>query len=273
MRFAPLLASAPFLLTLLITPFPGYVKAQEAATPAISTERPTVGDSPDLIPAESLQVENGAGVNVQRSQYALDLPESLIRCGVTEHFEVRFQASDETYQPRSTPGSAAWQSTDPALSVKALLGVPNGFRPRSGILALSFPEGGPAWTSGSYDPSATLIWTQSFHKGYFLNEVAGATLTTLNGARRPEWAPSIAGGRALTETMTGFAEYAPTVLPDGMLEYVVDGGFALVHKKLSQFDVRTGTLRDANGYHALLTLGYSIRRDGLFHAWHQSRSH
>jgi hypothetical protein len=150
---------------------------------------------------------------------------------------------------------------DPALSVKVGLGKANQVSPRSAILSLSFPRGGPNWTSGSYDPSITGIWTQTIGKKYFVNEVAGATLTTLNGARRPSWAPSVAGGRSLTETVTAFAEYAPTVLPDGSLEYVVDGGFALTHKQLMQFDLRTGYLKDSGGYHTLITLGYSIRRD------------
>jgi hypothetical protein len=152
---------------------------------------------------------------------------------------------------------------DPALSVKAGLGKANQIVPRSAILALSLPLGGPAWTSGSYDPAVTAIWTQTIGKKYFVNEVAGATLTTLAGARRASWAPSVAGGRSLSDTLTAFAEYAPTVLPDGSLEHVVDGGFALVHKKLMQFDVRTGYLRDSGGYHTLVTFGYSIRRDGF----------
>jgi len=67
----------------------------------------------------------------------------------------------------------------------------------------------------------------------------------------------------LTETVTAFAEYAPTVLPDGSLEYVIDGGFALIHKQRTQFDLRTGYLKDSAGYHTLITLGYSIRRDGF----------
>jgi hypothetical protein len=266
MKQARLFVFAPFVMALLAV-IPRHGNAQESAVPAISTERPTVGDSPDLIPADSLQIENGLGLSFQRAQYTLDLPESLIRYGVTEHLEIRFQTSDEVLQPQTTPGSASWQSMDPAVSVKALLGVPNGLRPRSGILALSFPEGGPTWTSGSYDPSATLIWTQALHKSYFLNEVAGATLTTLSGARRANWAPSIAGGRAFSESLTGFAEYAPTVLPNGQFEYVVDGGFALVRGKLTQIDVRTGYLRDSAGYHTLFSLGYSIRHDELFHGF------
>jgi hypothetical protein len=237
--------------------------AQETGSPAISTERPTVGDSPDLIPPGSLQFENGAGVSFQRTQFTGDLPETLVRLGLFERFEVRYMWSDEMYQKSSTPHVASFQTMDPAFSVKLGLGKANQVVPRSAIVALSLPIGGPKWTSGSYDPAATAIWTQTIGKKYFLNEVAAATLTSLASARRPSWAPSIAGGRSLTGTVTAFAEYAPTVLQNGSLEYVVDGGFALVHKNLMQFDLRTGYLKDSDGYHMLITVGYSIRRDGF----------
>ncbi len=249
-----------FGLTLL---FARTGDAQEIESPAISTERPTVGDSPDLIPAGSLQFENGAGVSFQRSQFVGDLPETLMRLGLFERFEVRYMWSDEMYQKSPTPHVASFQTMDPAFSVKLGLGKANQVVPRSAIVALSLPIGGPKWTSGSYDPAATAIWTQTIRKKYFLNEVAGATLTSLAGARRPSWAPSVAGGRSLTGTVTAFAEYAPTVMPNGSLEYVVDGGFALVHKNLMQFDLRTGYLRDSGGYHTLITIGYSIRHDGF----------
>lgn len=237
--------------------------AQEAQLPPISTERPTVGDSPDLIPAGSIQFENGAGASFQRTQFTGDLPETLVRLGLSERAEIRYMWSDEVYQRSHVTHDPSIQSMDPAFSVKVALGKPNQLMPRSAILALSFPIGGQAWTSGSYDPSITSIWTQTIGKKYFVNEVAGATLTTVAGARKPSWAPSVAGGRSLTETVTAFAEYAPTVLPDGSLEYVIDGGFALIHKQLTQFDLRTGYLKDSAGYHTLITLGYSIRRDGF----------
>jgi hypothetical protein len=237
--------------------------AQEVEVPPISTERPTVGDSPDLIPARSIQFENGAGISFQRAQFTGDLPETLVRLGFSERVEIRYMWSDEVYQRSPVPHIASFQSMDPAFSVKLGVGKANQVVPRSAIVALSFPSGGSSWTSGSYDPAMTAIWTQTIGKKYFLNEVAGATLTTLAGARRPCWAPSLAGGRSLTENVTAFGEYAPTVLQNRSLEYVVDGGFALVHKKLMQFDLRTGYLKDSNGYHTLVTVGYSIRRDGF----------
>lgn len=237
--------------------------AQEVLSPAISTERPTVGNSPDLIPRGSLQVENGIGTSFQRTRYAIDLPETLLRFGVSERFEARFMFSEEEYQRSPELHIPSFQDTDPAVSVKFGLGKANQVIPRSAILALSFPRGGPSWTSGSYDPALTAIWTQTIGKKYFINEVAGATLTTLAGARRSCWAPSIAGGRSLSESLTGFGEYAPTVLPNGSTEYVIDGGFALIHKNLTQFDVRAGYLEDSSGYHTLLSIGYSVRRDGF----------
>ncbi len=238
--------------------------AQETQLPVISTERPTVGNSPDLIPGRSLQVENGAGVSFQKNNYVADLPESLLRFGLTDRVEVRYMFSDEVYQRSNTPDTHSLQTMDPALSMKLGLGKPNSFYPRSAIVGLSLPRGGPSWTSGSYDPALTAIWTQTIKKSYFLNEVAGSTLTTLAGARKMCWAPSIAGGRTLSETVTGFAEYAPTVLTDGSLEYVVDGGFSVTLRRLHQFDVRTGYLKDSAGFHGLFSIGYSVRRDSFF---------
>jgi hypothetical protein len=242
----------------------GMAWPQEAQGPVISTERPTVGYSPDLIPSGSLQVENGAGASFQRNQYVVDVPETLLRVGLGDRAEVRYLFSDEVYQRSDTLRSHSFQTMDPALSIKLRLGKPGRIYPRSAVMGLSFPRGGSTWTSGSYDPSVTGIWTQAVKKAYFINEIAGGTLTTLAGARRMSWAPSAAGGRSLSETVTGFAEYAPILLANGSLEYILDGGFTVTLRRLNQLDIRTGYLSDTAGFHALFSIGYSIRRDGLF---------
>ena len=238
--------------------------AQEIQVPVISTERPTVGNSPDLIPAHSLQVENGINVTFQRDHYMVDFPETLLRLGITDRAELRFLFQDEMYQRPDIPGTASFQALDPTISIKLGLGKPTSIYPRSVIAQLSFPAGGPSWTSGSYDPSITTIWTQTISKNYFLNEVVGGTLTTLFGARRMYWAPSIAGGRSLSPAITGFAEYAPTLPANDNWSYIIDAGFSLTHNKVNQFDFRTGYLKDSVGFHGLFSVGYSVRRDGLF---------
>ena len=237
--------------------------AQEVQSRPISTERPSVGDSPDLIPSGSIQVENGVGLNFQRSGYIGDLPETLIRVGLFDRAEIRFMSGDEVYQRSPIPHVHSLQSMDSATSLKVGLARANQLVPGSAILSLSIPSGGPSWTSRSYDPSITTIWAQNIGTKYSVTEVAGATLTSLATARRICWSPSVGVGRSLTESLTAFTEYAPTVLPNGILEYVVDGGFTLMRKRLTQFDLRTGYLKDPDGYHTLLTVGYSIRRDGF----------
>jgi len=234
--------------------------AQEAEVPAISTERPTVGDSPDLIPAGSFQMENGAGASLQRGSQMADLPESLIRFGLTSRLEARF-ATQNAMLALGSPGGADVESADTAASVKALIAGPNTRLPKSAVLSLSLPTGSRAITSGSYDPGLILIWTQAFPHTWFVNEVAGATLTTLNGARKAAWGPSVAFGRSVTPAVTAFGEYAPTIQTDSSVTHVIDGGIAITRGKLRQFDLRAGYMRDEQGDHTLLSVGYSLRRD------------
>jgi hypothetical protein len=234
------------------------VMAQD--TEAISTERPTVGPSPDVIAPRSLQVETGLGVSFQRSRYAADLPESLIRFGVTKRFEVRFQAGNVYYQPSQAPGIKLFQTADTDVSAKVLLGSPNLFAPRAAIVNLSLPTGGLQYTSGSHDPSLTLVWTQNITHSWSVNEVAQGTLTTLDGARRSTWEPSVAVSHPLSDILSGYAEYAPSLLQDRSLVYVLDGGLELVRNKTHQLDVHAGYQADSGGIHTLIGFGYSSGR-------------
>ena len=234
----------------------------------ISTERPTMGPSSDLLPAGSLQIETGANLSTQGNRYAADLPESLLRVGLSKHWEIRLLAGNLMYQTDHAVRAGRLGAQDLGLSTKVLVSGPNSLLPKSAILNISVPTGGKGMTSGSYDPSLALIWTQTGSRGYFLNEVAQATVTTYYGARRPIWAPSIAGGRSLTAHLTGFAEYAPTPLPDRTVPYTVDGGLAYIAGKLQQFDCRTGYTKDADGLHALISVGYSLRRDSFLPRFH-----
>ncbi len=243
----------------------GYsARAQEAASPGISTERPTAGYSPDLIPSGSFQIENGAGVSLQRSSYVADLPESFLRYGIAKRVEVRFGTSDMTMAPKAAGLGMSMQSCDTNASLKFLVADANRIAPKSAVLSWSLPTGAASLTSGSYDPGGAVIWTQTNKKGYFANEELIATLTTLNGARRPIWSPSVAGGKALSESVSVFGEYAPNVLQDRSLTYLIDGGFAVVRHKLQQWDFRAGLLHDGEGYHTTLAVGYSVRGDRLF---------
>lgn len=232
--------------------------------PIISTERPSAGPSADLIPAGSLQSEEGSNLSLQHHTYTLDLPEDLVRYGITDRLEFRVQSNNAIAQHTNTGGFGPWSSQDAILSGKVLIGTPNHVLPRSAIFSLSVPSGGQDQTSGSYDPGAMIVWTQSLPKNYALEEVAGATLTTINGARRAFWYPSIGVTHNITEAFGAFAEYAPSILANGDFLYIVDGGLTLASTPTRQVDLRVGYQHDSAGSHTLLSFGYSFRLDHFF---------
>ncbi len=217
-----------------------------------------------MLPRNSLQVENGVGVELRRKGYTADLPENFVRLGVTDRLEVRFLNGNLIDHPPDNPTDPAvpnFQTADSAVSLKVLLDQPNRVLPRSAILSLNLPTGGVSQTSGSYDPSVTVIWAQNLPRGFSLSEVVQATLSTLNAARRPVWAPSVGAGYALSRTIGLFAEYAPNLAANHDLSNVFDGGLTYAYRTTQQFDVRAGYMADANGGGMLLTVGYSRRYD------------
>jgi hypothetical protein len=133
------------------------VLAQEPDTASMSTERPTVGPCPDVIPGGSLEVEVGAGLSMQPKQDIADLPESFLRVGLTDRLELRYLTSNVVYQHSTTPLFDPMQTADSALSMKILLARTNRPGPRSAALSLNLPTGGTGLTSGSYNPTLATI--------------------------------------------------------------------------------------------------------------------
>jgi hypothetical protein len=65
----------------------------------IATDRPAVTNSSVVVPAGSLQVENGFLETVSQGQNVLDGPESLVRFGVATKTEVAFHRAGLFSQP------------------------------------------------------------------------------------------------------------------------------------------------------------------------------
>jgi hypothetical protein len=59
-----------------------------AAEPEIVTERPDITKSRIVVPTGSLQFENGLTWTIDHGQSALDLPETLVRFGVSDRTEL-----------------------------------------------------------------------------------------------------------------------------------------------------------------------------------------
>jgi hypothetical protein len=129
----------------------------DAAGP-IATDRPAVTNSSVVVPAGSLQVENGFLETSSRGQCVLDGPESLVRFGIAKRTELRFTAPDYFHNLNTGEGS---EFGDFAVGIKEQLGpTPGGFDV-SVILFLSFPTGANTVSSGGYDPGVQAPWSRA----------------------------------------------------------------------------------------------------------------
>jgi hypothetical protein len=72
----------------------------------ISTDRPAVTNSSVVVPAGSLQVENGFLETSSQGQSVLDGPESLVRFGVAKRTELRFTVPDYFHTLATSNGSS-----------------------------------------------------------------------------------------------------------------------------------------------------------------------
>ncbi len=109
----------------------------DAAGP-IATDRPAVTNSSVVVPAGSLQMENGFLETGSQGQSIVDGPESLVRFGIAKRIELRLTLPDHFHNLTASGGSGFG---DVAIGVKQQLGPPPGKFDVSVILFLSFPSG------------------------------------------------------------------------------------------------------------------------------------
>ncbi len=241
----------------------GRASSPQSEVPAIATERPSVGTGPEIVSSHSLQVESGMTMTFSSANYAADLTESLLRLGMGKHTELRFGATNAVYEREHIQGTSSLQFQDIALSLKMGLAAPNHLMPQALAVALSCPTGSAGQTSGTFDPSAIIIWQQISSKAYTLTENIAAVRTPYTSTRQTKWLPSIAVGRPFSDSLSWYFEYAPTVTAESGMSHIVDGGLLYNRSRTSQFDLRFAYLSDGTGSHNTFSLGYSFRLDRL----------
>jgi hypothetical protein len=153
--------SIALLVSLLAGTVPLRSQDQPASDPAqglIATDRPAITNSSVVVPAGSVQAENGFLETSSQGQSIVDGPETLVRFGVAERTELRFTVPDYSYNLNSGSGTGFG---DFAFGVKEQLGpAPGGFDV-SAILFLSFPTGDRTVSSGGYDLGLQVPWSRA----------------------------------------------------------------------------------------------------------------
>ena len=241
-----------FLLLIAALAF-GQTPAADANSSPISTDRPAVTDSSVVVPAGTIQLENGFADTVSEGLRTLDGPETWMRIGVASKTELRVIAPDY-FGPQGLGSGFG----DLALGVKQQLGPVAGFDV-SLVVMLSLPTGARGFTSHGFDPSVQLPWSRSLSTNWTVAGMLSVYTPTINGSHRVTGETTLLVDRQLIKPWDAFLEYAGDFPEYGGPRHLLHAGTAFKLSANQQIDFHVGVGLSSAAVDRLIGIGYSFR--------------
>ena len=236
--------------------------ANAAAPVPIATDRPSVTNSSIVVPAGSLQLENGFLETSSQGHSIVDAPETLVRFGVATRTELRFVVPDYYHNLSSTGGLGSGFG-DFAFGVKEQLGpIPGGFDV-SAILFLSFPTGAHNVSSGGYDPGLQVPWSRALSAKWTAAGMFSLYWPTQGNTRNLTGEATFLIDRQLTGPWDALVEYAGRFPESGGPQHLLHFGTALKVAKRQQIDFHFGFGLSSAAVDHFIGIGYSFRFQGF----------
>jgi len=228
---------------------------------SISTDRPSVANSSSVVPAGSLQIENGFTVSQGQGTTTYDLPETRLRFGLGQCSELLVDLPDFTKSDGRTAVTGV-TNIGPAfkhqfsdlierLNFSATLGV---FL-RTGDNAIA--GAGPA-------PYAQMPWSYDLGQSWSINGMFSAVSHRHDFNASTAYQISTYLDRAVGDKADMFIEYINDSQVAAATLHRVDIGGSYRLTPHQQFDFKIGTGINSASPSAYVTVGYSFRFDHLF---------
>ena len=240
-----------------VLPFHGQDQPPSVdAAGIIATDRPAVTNSSVVVPAGSLQAENGFFETSSQGLNVVDGPQSLVRFGVAKSTELRFTVPDYFHNLSAGSGSGFG---DFAIGVKEQLGPTPGKFDVSVIVFLSFPTGANTVSSGGYDPGLQVPWSRALSANWTAAGMFSVYWPTQGRTRNVTGESTFLLDRQLTKPWDAFIEYAGDFPEVGGPRHLLHFGTALKITRQQQIDFHVGVgLSSASADH-VVGIGYSFR--------------
>ena len=246
-----------------VAPLRGQDQSASVVSPStIATDRPAVTNSSVVVPAGSLQLENGFLETDSQGQSIIDGPETLVRFGVASRTELRFTAPDY-YQNLNSTGGLGSGFSDFAVGVKEQLGPTLGGFDVSAILFLSFPTGAHTVSSGGYDGGVQLPWSRSLTAKWTAAGMFSLYWPTQGRTRNVTGQSTFELDRQLTGPWDVFVEYAGSFPERGGPQHLLHFGTALKLAKRHQLDFHVGVGLSSAAADHFIGVGYSFLFQGF----------
>ena len=241
------------------------LSAQATSPPPLTSNRPGIGDSEDLVGRAVVQLELGVQSDSTRSgdetNWTTGWGQSTVRLGIIDPVEVFVTWGGFSVDRDSVSGSTIVESgsTDVLLGAKfAVLkesrhGLTLTVQPTT-----SFPIGGDDFSSGSYDGSLRFMWGRSLPRDWDVSGNVVFLSTTDDSGRYWDNLLTNAVGKSVTSSLYTFGELAI-----GLAEpraWTLDGGIAWLSRPNVQWDLSVGVLVRGPGESWFVSGGVTLRR-------------
>ena len=229
-----------------------------SALPTITTDRPAITASSIVVPRSDLLFENGFTETSTEGQRSFDLPETLIRFGLSSKTELRFTAPDYFENFNMGSGFASGWG-DLSVGVKRQLIATSAGFDASLIVMLSFPTGAAAISSHGYDPQFLLPWSHPISQKWTAAGMLALFWPTQGTTRNLTGQPSFLLDRQNTHRWDTFVEYAAELPQRGTPQHLLHLGTAFKITSNQQLDFHVGFGLSSAAVDHFVGLGYSFQ--------------
>jgi hypothetical protein len=253
---------ATALLTLLVTHSTISAKADSCPSTRdeIATDRPDVTNSSVVVPAGSLQIENGINVSARDGSRFVDGGNTRLRAGVANCLEFLVDVPTYFANIRGPEGSGF---SDVAPAIKWQISPIPGKADLSAVFGVALPTGSANIAGRGAQPYLQFPWSWELRSGWGLSGMFTEFIRPSDPTSRLITETTFVIEKRLTERASLFVEYVGDYPANGSPAQLVNSGglYHLTPTQQVDFHIALGLNHNAPSY--IVGVGYSVRFDDL----------
>jgi Putative MetA-pathway of phenol degradation len=229
----------------------------------IATDRPDVTNSSLVVPAGSLQSENGINASGQRAGSGFDGTNSRLRFGVAPCLELLVDIPNYVGRLSGTtsPGftnvtpAVKWQVS--ALPEQSSLSV---------VVGAGLPTGTPAITGPGLQPYLQFPWSYELGDGWGISGMLTSFFRPADFSNRQTTEATFVIEKNISEKMSLFAEYVGDYPSRGASIALLNFGGGYLLSRTQQIDFHVALGLNSNSPNYIVGVGYSLRLDNVLNS-------
>jgi len=226
----------------------------------IATDRPDVTNSSLVVPAGSLQGENGVNLSGRDSASLLDATNTRLRLGVAHCLEVLVDVPTY-FGVFGGDGHSGWNDVAPA--IKWQISPVPGKIDLSAVLGAGLPTGTRSIVGSGVQPYLQFPWSWKLGHDWGLAGMLTDFFTPAN-ADRLTTETTLSLEREIGEHADLFVEYVGDYPDHSASQFMLNSGGEWRFTRTQQLDFHVAVGLNNSAPHYIFGLGYSFRFDDLF---------